>query len=79
MKNVTEVHGKLIITKALKNSYYGNPRYEMVIVQGNTGYTVVTKPNAALGYEITNYNGKEVKATIGRVRGVLSVERVELI
>lgn len=61
MKNITQHTGTLKIIKRLDSSYYGNPRYLLSI----DGFTCRTAIDSMLGYSVTNYDGKEVTATIG--------------
>jgi hypothetical protein len=61
MKNITRHNGKLEIITRLASSLYGNPRYLLSIdgVQCRTGV------DSSHGYSVTNYENKEVNATIG--------------
>ena len=61
MNNITQHTGTLKVIMRLDNSYYGNPRYLLSI----DGFTCRTMVNSSHGYEITNYDGKQVVATIG--------------
>lgn len=73
MNAVSRHHGTIKITKQLKNSRMGNPRYEVLI----DGYRCKTEPNSSLGCLIQNYDGKRVVATIGTLRGVQTLNNVE--
>ena len=61
MKNVTRHSGKLEVIKRLPSSANGNPRFLVRV----DGWTCKTPVDSTLGYSITNYNNKEVIATIG--------------
>ena len=61
MKNITQHKGTLKIIARLDNSYNGNPRYLLSI----DGFTCKTAVDSMLGYSVTNWNEKEVIATIG--------------
>ncbi len=61
MRNITSHKGTLNIIKRLDNSHYGNPRYLLSI----DGFTCRTMVDSSHAYEITNYDGREVIATIG--------------
>ncbi len=65
MKNITKHVGTLTILERLPSSYYGNPRYRLSV----DGVKCRTAPDAALGYSVTNYDGKQVIATIGTFYG----------
>lgn len=61
MKNITQHKGTLHIIKRLNSSYFGNPRYLLSI----DGFTCRTAVDSMFGYSVTNWDGKEVIATIG--------------
>ena len=61
MKNITRHNGILHIIKRLDNSRNGNPRYLLSV----DGFTCRTMVDSTHGYEVTNYEGCEVTATIG--------------
>ena len=61
MRNITRHTGTLNIIKRLDNSASGNPRYLLSI----DGFTCRTMVDSMCGYEVPNYDGKEVSATIG--------------
>ena len=73
MKNITRHQGKLEIVKRLPNSINGNPRYLLRV----DGWTCRTPVDSGLGYCITNYNGKDVEATIGTHYGVSTLATVK--
>ena len=75
MKNVSVHVGKLEVIKRLKSSVNGNPRYQVYVA----GFHCVTAPDSSLGYSVRNYDGKEVKATIGTHYGVVTLQTVELV
>lgn len=74
MKNATRHHGKLEIIQRLPSSRNGNPRYLLRV----DGWTCRTAPDSGLAYEITNFDGKIVKATIGTYRGNATIFDVSL-
>ncbi len=74
MKNVTSHTGKLEIIERLPSSRNGNPRWLLKI----DGWTCRTAPDAMVAYGITNFDGKIVKADIGTLRGLATVEYVRL-
>jgi len=61
MRNITQHKGKLEIIERLPNSFFGNPRYLISI----DGFTCKTPVDSSYGYSVTNYENKEVLATIG--------------
>ncbi len=74
MKNITRHTGKLEIVQREKSSFYGNPRYLVMV----DGYTAKTMPDSSLGYSITNFDGKIVTCEIGTHYGVRSIQNVKL-
>jgi hypothetical protein len=72
MKNVSSHVGKLEIVQRLPSSRNGNPRYLLRV----DGWTCRTAPDSSLGYSVTNYDGKRVKATIGTLRGLATLDSV---
>ena len=69
MKNITQHIGKLEIIERLPSSKYGNPRYLLKI----DGFTCRTAVDSSYGYEVTNYDGQKVLATIGTHYGVATL------
>ena len=69
MKNVTRHEGTLKVIKKLANSVNGNPRYLISI----DGFTCKTPVDSSYGYSVTNYNNKEIIATIGTHYGVATL------
>jgi hypothetical protein len=61
MKNITSTIGTLEVLKRLPSSYFGNPRYLLSI----NGVTCKTAVDSSYGYSVTNFDGKQVQATIG--------------
>lgn len=61
MKNITRHTGTLKVLKRLTNSLNGNPRYYISI----DGFTCSTAVDSMYGYSVTNFDNKEVMATIG--------------
>lgn len=74
MKNLTQHKGKLEVIRRLPSSRNGNPRW-LVKVDGWTARTAV---DAALGYSIRNFEGKQVVATIGTHYGSATVDDIRL-
>jgi hypothetical protein len=75
MKNMTVHTGTLQVIQREPSSYNGNPRY---LVQLD-GYTAKTAVDSSLGYSITNFDGREVKADIGLHYGTRTIENVRLV
>lgn len=71
---------KVLGVEALKNSYYGNPRYKLLVedLNGLTRYAT-TKTNGAIGYEVSyQMEGKEKTfSTHTTKNGSLILDRVE--
>lgn len=61
MKNVTAHRGILEIIERLPSSSNGNPRYLIRV----DGWVCKTGLDSNIGYKVTNYDGKQVIATIG--------------
>ena len=61
MKNLSRHIGILSIIQRLPSSVNGNPRY-LLSVNGATCRTAV---DSSYGYSVTNFDGKQVEATIG--------------
>jgi hypothetical protein len=61
MKDLKQVTGVCKITRRLKSSVNGNPRYEVSI----NGITCVTGVDSSYGYSIGNYNNVNVIALVG--------------
>lgn len=72
MKNITSHHGILEIVERLPSSANGNPRY-LIRIDGTTCRTQVDHCH---GYSITNFEGKEVSATIGTHYGNATLNTV---
>jgi len=72
MKHCTQHTGILTIIERATSSRNGNPRYVVRL----DGITCRTGVDAALGYSITNFDGKEVTATIGTHYGTVTIEDV---
>lgn len=75
MKNVNQYTGKLEIIDRLNNSRNGNPRF-MLKVGDVVCYTAV---DSALGYSVSNYEGKEVTASIGLHYGKSTIQSISAI
>lgn len=74
MKNVTQHTGKFEIVERLNNSRNGNPRF-IVCVDGFKCYTAV---DSAHGYSVSNFEGKDVIATIGTHYGKPTLDTLKL-
>jgi len=61
MKNITRHVGILSIMGRLPSSSFGNPMFQLII----DGYSCVTGVDCMHGYDVKNYDGKMVEATIG--------------
>ena len=72
MKNITNHRGNLEVIKRLDSSANGNPRYLLRV----DGWTCRTAVDSSHGYSVTNYDGKQVRATIGTHYGVATRESV---
>ena len=75
MKNITMHTGELSIVKRLPSSGYGNPRYMFIV----DGYIARTSIDSMHGYEVTNYDGKEVEVTLGTHYGQLTLNSIRKI
>jgi len=73
MKSITAAIGILTVVKQLPSSINGNPRFQLDI----DGLTCVTTPDSSYAYEVENFNGKFVRATIGTHYGVPSLNSLE--
>lgn len=73
MKNVTRHTGILqVIERDKNNGANGNPRYAVLL----DGYVCRTAVDSALGYSITNYDGKKVSAEIGTHYNTVTIQNV---
>ena len=72
MKNITRHQGIVKVIKRLPSSVNGNPRYLLSI----DGFTCKTAVDSTHGYGITNYDGKEVMATIGTYYGTPTLDTI---
>jgi hypothetical protein len=73
MKHITEYTGILEVIQREPSSVNGNPRY-LVRLDGVAAKTAV---DSSLGYSITNYDGKHVKAEIGLHYGTRTIQNVK--
>lgn len=73
MRNITRHTGKLEIIERLKSSYNGNPRYLISI----DGYHCKTGVDSSYGYCVTNYDGKQVEATMGLHYGTMTLDSLK--
>ena len=75
MKNITQHNGTLEVIERLASSINGNPRFLLRV----DGWTCRTPVDSMLGYMISNYNGKQVEATIGTHYGVATLNSVKAV
>ncbi len=75
MKNITTHIGTLEIIKRLPSSINDNPRYELSV----GGIECRTAPDSAFSYEVPNYEGATVLATIGTYYGARTLDSIEKI
>jgi len=69
MKNEHTMRGTLQVIERMNNSTSGNPRYRVAIVSALGDASVfVTRPDDAFNYEVTNFEGHTVDATVGTFR-----------
>jgi hypothetical protein len=61
MKNITQHTGTLEVLSRLPSSINGNPRYLLRV----DGHTCKTPVDSMYGYSVTNFDGKQVQASIG--------------
>ena len=73
MKNITRHAGKLEVLARLPSSYFGNPRYLIRI----DGFTCKTPVDSSYGYSVTNFDGKQVEATIGTHYGAATLNSLK--
>lgn len=73
MKNITRHTGVVSDIKRLPSSYFGNPRYSFMI----DGYRVTTAVDSMHGYEITNYEDKQVTVLIGSHYNKLTLDTIK--
>jgi len=79
MKNVTRHIGTLHKIKRLKNSVYGNPQFLLYVDETGSGhgFSFRTPANSSIAYEIENYLGKAVEATIGTHYGCSTLNTIK--
>jgi hypothetical protein len=75
MRNITRHIGKLEIVERLDNSVNGNPRYLLKV----DGWTCRTSVDSSHGYEVPNYEGHVVAATIGTHYGKATLDSCRLV
>jgi hypothetical protein len=61
MKNIQSINGVLNVIERLPSSINGNPRYLIAI----NSVCCKTPVDSSYGYCVTNFDGKQVQATIG--------------
>lgn len=73
MRNISRHIGELKVLQRLPSSYFGNPRY-LISVNGIICKTAV---NSSYGYSVTNWEGKQVEATIGTHYGSATLDTLK--
>jgi hypothetical protein len=73
MKNITRHTGTLKVLKRLASSSNGNPRYYISI----DGFSCSTAVDSSYGYAVTNYDNKQVTATIGTHYGKQTLDTLK--
>ena len=73
MHNITSHRGQLNIIKRLASSSNGNPRYLLTV----DGFRCRTGVDSMHGYEVSNYDGRQVMATIGTHYGQATLEGIQ--
>ena len=73
MKNIFTRTGTLEVIKRLKSSINGNPRYLLRI----DGLHCSTAVDSMYGYCVSNYDGKQVIATIGTHYGTITLDSLK--
>lgn len=73
MKNITRHTGVVSDIKRLASSYLGNPRYSFLV----DGYRVATPVDSMFGYNITNYEDKQVAVTVGTHYNKLTLDSIK--
>jgi hypothetical protein len=74
MTNISRHNGILRILRRERSSANGNPRYFLQVARV-TCYTAI---DSSLGYSVTNYDGKEVIATIGTHYGRPTLDSITI-
>lgn len=79
MKNISRHTGTLHKIKRLKNSVYGNPQFLLYVDETGSGhgFSFRTPANSSIAYEIENYLGKTVEATIGTHYGCTTLNTIK--
>jgi len=73
IRDITSHTGIVSDIERLTGIYMGNPRYSFWI----DGYRVVTGVDSMHGYEIGNYENKQVVVTVGTVHNRLILKSIE--
>lgn len=73
MRNISRHIGTLEVIQRLPSSTNGNPRYLLRV----DGFTCKTAVDSSLGYCVTNYDGKQVEATIGTHYGSATLDTLK--
>ncbi len=69
----TQITGTINNLKRLPSSFYGNPRFSCDI-----GVTrCQTAPDAMVGYDMENHEGREVVASVRWYYGKLTIENIK--
>lgn len=73
MRNISRHIGELKVLMRLPSSYFGNPRYLISI----NGVACKTAVDSSYGYSVTNWEGKQVEATIGTHYGFATLDTLK--
>lgn len=73
MRNISRHTGTLEVIQRLPSSTNGNPRYLLRIA----GFICKTAVDSSLGYCVTNFDGKQVTATIGTHYGSATLDALK--
>jgi hypothetical protein len=78
MKNVSQHTGTLRIIERLNNSRNGNPRYLGYIDEtgGGHGVSFYTESDSMYGYELPNYDDKQITVQIGTHYGKPTLHKI---
>jgi len=73
MKNIQTISGTLTVLQRLPSSYFGNPRYLIAV----NSVCCKTAVDSSYGYSVTNFDGKQVEASIGTHYGSLTLNTLK--
>lgn len=80
MKNIEHFSGILTVVSRLRNSVNGNPRYLCTLhgIAGVETLSFSTGVDSSHGYSITNFDGKQVDASIGVHYNTVTLDSIKL-